>query len=301
MTKGGGGGGSSVWGSITGTITDQIDLPSILSEGIWSYSTNTTIEEPSSGTFRFNNSDLNLATKVAIYKESNQGVSFDPLLGDLTNGSILNFREYSNVGNYCVFTVDNFIDMGDWVEADMEIVGATQFAGNGVDTIIRVLSLSDPNKADKSNVLELDNTAPFTPDADYEPATKKYVDDNGGLGYVLATWGANLQTLGRHPAINSPSNAAEITSLGIMASIPVPAAGTIDTITYYNSTGDNTTEFQIVKNGVVMHTFTCTGPYGAETGINVPIGFAGSVPDNIAIRYSAGTAPSEGLYTAYIK
>jgi len=30
----------------------------------------------------------------------------------------------------------------------------------------------------KSNVLELDNTTAFTPDADYEPATKKYVDDN---------------------------------------------------------------------------------------------------------------------------
>ena len=29
----------------------------------------------------------------------------------------------------------------------------------------------------KSNVLELDNTTAFTPDADYEPATKKYVDD----------------------------------------------------------------------------------------------------------------------------
>jgi len=28
------------------------------------------------------------------------------------------------------------------------------------------------------NVLELDNTSAFTPDADYEPATKKYVDDN---------------------------------------------------------------------------------------------------------------------------
>lgn len=34
------------------------------------------------------------------------------------------------------------------------------------------------DKADKTNVLELDNTDAFTPDADYEPATKKYVDDN---------------------------------------------------------------------------------------------------------------------------
>jgi hypothetical protein len=32
-------------------------------------------------------------------------------------------------------------------------------------------------KADKSNVIEKDNTTPFTPDSDYEPATKKYVDD----------------------------------------------------------------------------------------------------------------------------
>jgi len=36
--------------------------------------------------------------------------------------------------------------------------------------------------ATKANVLELDNTTSFTPDADYEPATKKYVDDNGGGG-----------------------------------------------------------------------------------------------------------------------
>lgn len=33
-----------------------------------------------------------------------------------------------------------------------------------------------PDFALKNNVLELDNTTPFTPDADYEPATKKYVD-----------------------------------------------------------------------------------------------------------------------------
>jgi len=37
-------------------------------------------------------------------------------------------------------------------------------------------------KADKANVLELDNETAFTPDADYEPATKKYVDDNSGGG-----------------------------------------------------------------------------------------------------------------------
>lgn len=39
-------------------------------------------------------------------------------------------------------------------------------------------------KAAKSNVLELNNTDAFTPDADYEPATKKYVDDSSGGGAV---------------------------------------------------------------------------------------------------------------------
>ncbi|MEE9361988.1 MAG: hypothetical protein V3U92_05260 [Cellulophaga sp.] len=33
------------------------------------------------------------------------------------------------------------------------------------------------SKAEKSNVLELDNTTAFTPNTDYEPATKKYVDN----------------------------------------------------------------------------------------------------------------------------
>ena len=33
------------------------------------------------------------------------------------------------------------------------------------------------NKANKNNVLLLDNTTAFTPNADYEPATKKYVDE----------------------------------------------------------------------------------------------------------------------------
>ena len=42
----------------------------------------------------------------------------------------------------------------------------------------------------KTNVLELDNTAAFTPDADYEPATKKYVDDNGSLAPNFLLMGA---------------------------------------------------------------------------------------------------------------
>jgi hypothetical protein len=42
----------------------------------------------------------------------------------------------------------------------------------------------------KSNVLALDNTTEFTPDGNYEPATKKYVDDNaGGMANPMTTAG----------------------------------------------------------------------------------------------------------------
>jgi len=59
-------------------------------------------------------------------------------------------------------------------DAEKTVLGNTSGTNTGDQDI--------SGKADKSNVLELDNTDSFTPDADYEPATKKYVDDNAGGG-----------------------------------------------------------------------------------------------------------------------
>ena len=56
-------------------------------------------------------------------------------------------------------------------------------------------------KADKTNVLELDNTTSFTPSADYQPATKKYVDDNSGGG---------------NPILINDATAASISNVGTM-------------------------------------------------------------------------------------
>jgi hypothetical protein len=55
-------------------------------------------------------------------------------------------------------------------------------------------------KADKANVLELDNITEFTPDGDYEPATKKYVVDNlpdisGKADKAVPTFSGNLAQL----------------------------------------------------------------------------------------------------------
>ena len=56
-------------------------------------------------------------------------------------------------------------------------------------------------KADKTNVLELNNTTSFTPSADYQPATKKYVDDNAGGG---------------NPILINDATAASISKVGTM-------------------------------------------------------------------------------------
>ncbi|MBL4879764.1 MAG: hypothetical protein JKX82_00435 [Oleispira sp.] len=53
---------------------------------------------------------------------------------------------------------------------------ATDIADNKTGVAANTTTIG--NKAAKSNVLELDNTTAFTPDEDYEPATKKYVDEN---------------------------------------------------------------------------------------------------------------------------
>jgi hypothetical protein len=67
--------------------------------------------------------------------------------------------------------------------------------GGNVMGTSQLLSVPYAKYADNAgNVLALDNTTAFTPDADYEPATKKYVDDNvGGSGhYVGELYGGGI-------------------------------------------------------------------------------------------------------------
>ncbi len=71
------------------------------------------------------------------------------------------------------------------------------------------------DKAEKSNVLELDNTTPFTPDADYEPATKKYVDDNSWASTFIDltdTPASYVWQAGKVPIVNGTEDWLEFTS-----------------------------------------------------------------------------------------
>ena len=77
------------------------------------------------------------------------------------------------------------------VETD-PIFGVSQAKNISESDITNLNNLSGVNSGDqdlsslasKNNVLELGNTSSYTPDADYEPATKKYVDDLQPAHYV---------------------------------------------------------------------------------------------------------------------
>jgi len=74
------------------------------------------------------------------------------------DGSVTTHNDVTSAGSGAIITSAERINLGN------------QSGTNTGDQDLSGLAL-------KSNVLELDNTAAFTPDADYEPATKKYVDD----------------------------------------------------------------------------------------------------------------------------
>ena len=132
-----------IWGSIRGSVINQIDLPEILSEGIWDYSASTTIADPGAGNVRLNNLDASLSNRAAISKTSNQGIAFGSLFGLVTNGSVLNLREYASVGQYAVSRVTGVIDNGTWLDVSYTVIEATGFSADGVDTIIRIFDLAN--------------------------------------------------------------------------------------------------------------------------------------------------------------
>jgi len=103
-------------------------------------------------------------------------------------------------GGWMEVGADSFLNL-DGSNANSNIdIGSYDFTTTGAISggIVNGGTLSGNNSGDqdlstyalKSNVLELDNTDPFAPDADYEPATKKYVDDNiptGIIGFEAGT------------------------------------------------------------------------------------------------------------------
>lgn len=69
---------------------------------------------------------------------------------------------------------------------------------NGViypKTLIEAVQNSVGQTVDQITLLK-NNTTAFTPTTDYQPATKKYVDENGGIGIVTSAIQPSGQAVG---------------------------------------------------------------------------------------------------------
>lgn len=62
-------------------------------------------------------------------------------------------------------------------------------------TLIEAVQNSAGQTVDQITLLK-NNTTAFTPTTDYQPATKKYVDENGGISIVTSTTQPSGQAVG---------------------------------------------------------------------------------------------------------
>lgn len=62
-------------------------------------------------------------------------------------------------------------------------------------TLIEAVQNSAGQTVDQITLLK-NNTTAFTPTTDYQPATKKYVDENGGIGIVTSATQPSGQAVG---------------------------------------------------------------------------------------------------------
>lgn len=108
-------------------------------------------------------------------------------------------------------------------------------------------------KADKNNVLLLTNTVPFTPDADYEPATKKYVDDNV-TDFVEGPLSSTIDNV----VLFSATDGTAIKDSGLTIETSVPSGALFTDTTYTAGTGLNLVGTQFSLSG---DSFSTTGSY----------------------------------------
>ena len=119
-----------------------------------------------------------------------------------------------------------------------------------------VASFNADTKADKTNVLEKDNTTAYTPTADYHPSTKKYIDDVAATNATnISTNATNISTNATNistNAINISTNATDIDNLEALRVTTMPTASADNvgkTIQYLGDTiSSNISIFEISPN-----------------------------------------------------
>ena len=143
---------------------------------------------------------------------------------DLEAGTTYRIRNSSSTDLFTIVESTGVITSlgGLTVSGDVNGASASEMAHlSGLSTNI-VTALA--GKADKANVLELDNTSAFTPSADYHPATKKYVLDNSG-GASGTDWTIDQTSTYTFHVSNIPSGSPHYSTLALGTTASTALAG----------------------------------------------------------------------------
>ena len=169
----------SDWNSSSGdsSILNKPTIPTVddttYNESTWNSNSDAPTKNAVRDKFVINDASIALNTAKISYPGSANATELNILDGATITTTELNYIDgvTSNIQTQLngkapiLGSDDNYV-----TDAEKIVIGNTSGTNTG-DQDLSAL-------ATKANVLELDNTTAFTPDADYEPATKKYVDDN---------------------------------------------------------------------------------------------------------------------------
>ena len=153
-------------------------------------------------------------------------------------------------------------------------------------------SLND-DKAETSNVLTRDNTSPFTPNNDYEPATKKYVDDNKGRDVATAN---EIRTGTNNEKVVTPQGIYD-TIFGMGQTLQDLTSERSQEADFINTTGRTITAFITLEMSGGINQASINGTIvsrmGVTAGVNATLTHTLIIPNSATYRIDgAGTYQS---------
>ena len=220
------------------------DLKTFTSEGLWTYSDDTTDSDPTEGYLKFNNTDLSLVTEFYLSSISQKNINFNTLLGFLSIGTTLQVKQFSDFTKGIVFSIKSITNNGTWIKYGIYIINVNDnFEKNGVDTIAKLVTF--PVHSNRIIVTQFNVAAILSVPID---STKEYfidgVVDLGSIEIIVPITGLALKgySFDSSKLISSANNYIMIRSNG------GTSGNVLITDLAIEVTGTNSQVYQLVGN-----------------------------------------------------
>jgi Major tropism determinant N-terminal domain len=123
-------GASRYYGTDAAAARGWHALPVSTREGIWSFSTTTTMADPGSGKLRFNAATPASVTALALSKTTDSGIDASNTLKTLTTGDAIQVQDQSNAANWIRFKLTvPAVNNTSWFQLPVALYEPTSYGG----------------------------------------------------------------------------------------------------------------------------------------------------------------------------